>query len=183
MNIFDGYCECLDYAANAMCAHLLAADLLFGEQYRHLFAWSSAVSAPADAAAAIPVQRAIPAPQLPDGVQEPTARFDPEGLARTLATAAAETRSGLGSSRGLGEAQKKASSLASRTARLLQRVPEEVALKHMQALEQLHAAVAADVPAFRRHTAQSKKHWRRQDHHRKNRPLFHRGHGRWSHGH
>jgi hypothetical protein len=72
----------------------------------------------------------------------------------------------------LGEAQKKASSLASRTARLLQRVPEEVALKHMQALEQLHAAVAADVPAFRKHTAQSKKQWRRQDHHRKNRPLF-----------
>jgi hypothetical protein len=42
----------------------------------------------------------------------------------------------------------------------------------MQALEQLHAAVAADVPAFRKHTAQSKKQWRRQDHHRKNRPLF-----------
>lgn len=172
MNIYDGYCECLDYASNAVCAHLLAADQLFGEQYGHLFKWSTAVSAPADLTAAIPVQRVIPAPQLPDGVQEPTARFDAKQLTQRLAMAAAETRSGMGSSRGLGEAQKKASSLASSTARLLQCLPDDLVSKHMGALEQLHAAVAADVPAYKKHTVQSKKQWRRQDHHRKNRPLF-----------
>jgi hypothetical protein len=178
-NIYSGYCGCLDYAANALCAHLLAAEQQYGGQYGQLFRWSSAALAPADADAVIPVQRTIHAARLPEGVQEPTARFDPEQLCSKLSCAMAATQKGSGSSChvALTDKQKEAASKAAALSRLLQHLPDDKLDAYLPRLNQLHADVAADVPGFVKPQGQrSQQHWQRQDHHRKNRPLYRRQH-------
>ena len=72
LNIFSGYCSCLDFALHGLCAHFLAAERLHLQRLRSKFTWSSAALAPTDATAAVTVQRQVQAPQLLSDDLEPT---------------------------------------------------------------------------------------------------------------
>lgn len=171
MNIFNGFCGCPDYGQHDICSHLLAAELQFSTKHGDMMLWSSAVRAPADADASIPVQRDIRAPRLPEGVQEPTLRFDPQRLTKELANAVQASRS---SSRvqQLTEPQKAFSSAAYSLVTAAKQLPDEAVQLLLPKLQQLQAEVAAALPGFVPQRTQAKKHWRRQDKHRKNRTLF-----------
>jgi len=172
MNIWRGFCPCLDCQQNGLCAHLMAAELQFGSEHGESFQWSSSILAPADPNATIAVQRWIAAPRLPAGVPEPTESCDAGQLVRQLAAAATASRSRPPCGKQLTECQKELSSLGSSLVRAAGQLPDDVLRQQLPHLQQLVNRLGQHIPGFKKVRANPAGRGRRQDKDRKEKPLY-----------
>lgn len=138
-----------------------------------MITWSSTILAPAEAGSVIPVQRVIAAPRLPEGVEEPTKQFDPQGLVAKLSSAVADARQQQqqGQRSVLDEDDKAISSAANDVMRQSRHLTKENKQLVKAEMLKVRALVTANVPVFQQQHPQAKKTWERQPTDRKQRPL------------